>query len=291
MKTKVLYIIGIALIALGIVAFVVGFAGVGFDTDKLSGPAYETKTVQTNGAEITSVKIEADVADVVVKQGDEFSMTYQENSNFTFNAIINGSEIKLTEKKKWTFLVFSIRGPVISVTVPTLGANASISVENDTGDLTIDGGAYDSIRFSSDTGDATIKNAVTGTLYAESDTGEISLSKTVATTATIGSDTGDIEMNDCTYGDIKIEVDTGDIDLMQISTGTLNIESSTGDVSFKGMLSLATIETDTGDIEMELVDTGYSVSYRTNTGKARIRQDVGTKPITITTDTGDITVK
>ena len=123
------------------------------------------------------------------------------------------------------------------------------------------------------------------------DTGDTVLDGISYKTVSLQTDTGDIVMKDVTGAGQTISSDTGDIVLAGAFTGTSGIEVDTGDVSFSCQAPLKDLNMDlktgTGDI---VIAEGGNVVRETDSVPASYTQTGGGSKLTVTSDTGDITV-
>lgn len=187
----------------------------------------------------------------------------------------------------------------------TVSGNATVKgleLKSSTGDIDMRG--------------ATIKS-LSG-ISMETDTGWLSLGKFDTVSLSIKGNTGDVYIHDgVVTGETKIQLTTGDLTIVNsLISSKIETKASTGDVTFKGNLKASTlsIETSTGEIESDdgvvdaesiVIDTStadvkmtlkgklsdYTVLIDQSTGDSNISNSVGgSRTLNISVSTGDIEI-
>lgn len=152
------------------------------------------------------------------------------------------------------------------------GITGNIDVRDDSGELTIDGGA--SVRVIDGSGGLTISN-VSGDLYVDDDSGELAISKVggavevtdgsgnltiehVAGLVTVHDDSGELSVSDVT-GDVNVVDGSGNLSIVQV-TGTVTIDDGSGNITVEQTGGLIIEEAGSGSVNFHHIQGRVSVN-------------------------------
>lgn len=226
--------------------------------------------------EFDSVKLDLDIMDVKISEGDEASIHY-ECSDSRFVPVINCENGVLTAKQKKVKLNFNTKGIKCKMvlTIPRGKKLKDIDVNDSVGDVKSENITGDVFNASLSTGDLKIAAGSFDEINISSSTGDIKLNDCNLGNATISGNTGDIELEDCVFDDAK---------------GNMSISTNTGDVKIKGCNDLGLyktdFKTDIGDVSVNGKE--YKKHYTEDAAPESNKDNISS--FTISTNIGDISV-
>ena len=283
-------ITAVCLLLTGGIIFVVAFGSTGWKFSAFTSVVVQTETYEEKeDSPISTLVIDFETADIVVKEGDALSVEYPLIKNRRGKAMNqvtvqdkDGTLSVSDEYTSWGHIgIWGFSDIILTVTIPK-GRVLTLDWETDTGDI--------------QTGAATLV-CETEALFT-TNTGDVDAENITAQKISVDTDTGDVELQNCTAEAIFIETSTGDVELSgSVVAPTVNVETDTGDVSTDECVLEAesvTFTTDTGDVEITLAGAAsdYTITVETDTGNSNLASGGnGSKKLSITTDTGDIQVR
>ncbi len=287
MKTifKIFLIVGACLLFIGGGIFLVAFAKADFNIRALS-PTKNREEYYEETSTVTSLTIDYNVADVtfVTTDSDKLSVSY----TCPYNRKGDLNEIKVTEENGTLSIVERTKQHISLGFINFYDHRVRVNVPKD---RVLD------ITIQTNTGDISLGDGTFGKIHLDSDTGDISLGAITATEIKICLNTGDVEFNGAiATSTLAIETDTGEVNFNgAITTDTLGIKTSTGDIDGDGVITAQTVEiqTSTGDIELVFAgaQSDYTIIAETNTGDQNIHSGGnGEKKLSVTCSTGDIEI-
>jgi len=264
----------------------------------------ETKKID----DFKKLKIETSVTDIIVKKGEENSVTYYlpEDRVPDIKQKDGVLEIKETEDNDIYILNFgfvSEADAYITVTVADAETMRDIVITGSTADVNIEGlNAGGSINLS--TGDVFLKNNTMTDVEINTSTGDIDLSGCTLDSLRTETSTGKVKISDTKIaGKYEAGSSTGDIDLKNTELKAMAAEGSTLDITLNRVeLESLKVNTSTGEVKADLTgsEDEFSVKIYSNTGDIDINgrefekkyesRDLTSKEINIETSTGDVTL-
>jgi len=205
------------------------------------------------------------------------------------NIGINLKEIKITlYLPEGSYNYLKIRTDTGDATVSDGFLFDTIILNGDTADFELFSGAVNKLEAETDTGSVAV-DGTGGRVSINTDTGNITIRSSSCAGIGIETDTGRITMENVNCEFLKIDSDTGKAVLKSvIATGRFDIESDTGDISFDGCdAEEISIETDTGDVEGTVL-TDKTFVARSRTGDVWVPRDTVGGKCYINSSTGDI---
>lgn len=228
------------------------------------------KVIEEIYEEITDIKIDSNMADIVIKESNENNIKLvvygdkDKSSAFMNNNVLN---VKVRMKKCRGFC-FNSKIAKVEISIPTTYKNKLV-IYDDVGDIKIGNFKELVLKIVTDSGDIDIDNV---------------------NKANIKADTGDIDINK--INDVTINTNVGDIKLGSVNK-YLNIDTDTGNIKIEkaNLTKNSKIKTDVGDVKIK--STNAYVDAKTDVGDIKIDNNNRKSEIelAIKTDVGDIKVK
>ena len=328
-KTTYLIVISVITIVCVIAGSIYHFGdfelGWGFPWGFPWGAVKETKvtSVETDDGKVTADTVDLDefsnididlrIMDVIIEQGDSYSISY-ECSKKKFVPVIIVADDVLSVHQRHDKLGWNTGNAkcVMTITVPEKKFE-EVKVSNDTGDISIINISGKTFTISADTGDVAMTGTDGQSLELYVDTGDLEIAECTFTKTQISEDTGDVKLNNSDFGDTVITADTGDIKITESKLENAEISDNTGDIKLMdcsfGISSCdIKIMSDTGDVMVEGFNdlNNYKTDFSTDMGSvsvngtnfkkhyyedAVISSDTdNNNRFTITTDIGDVVV-
>ena len=317
-------VIGLLILAAGIVLAGISFAVMGFSFGGFNGEKYEAVTTEI-GTDYTKIDIHAKIEDIRILRIDAKAPTLRvvcsENSRLKHTVTVENDTltIRSVDTRKWyDHIGINVSGkPEIVLYIPVFPY--VLDIETDTGDVEIqDHSLGNDIRIRTDTGDVYVQDAVGVNVFVQTDTGDIRWTyreappakkvnivgnlSLITSTGHIRAEnagcagdlflqvsTGKTLLENCRFANLESTGSTGDMTLKDtIVQGDLKIRRSTGDVKLEDSdAAVIHIETDTGDVTGTLLSPKVFFT-ETDTGKVQVPRSVTGGGCEITTSTGDI---
>ena len=294
-STKVLLLLGTALILIGVILYLGVMNMLGWDFGKLSTIQYETNTYEIS-EQVLDIDIRTNTADItlVATQEQEVKVVCyeQQKSKHNVSAEDGKLRIELHDQRKWYEKIgINFKTSSITVYLPQ-GQLGMLEIRATTGDVKIDRNiSFAEMDVSLNTGDVTNHASVTGALKIEATTGDIFVKELSASACSLSTNTGNIEVADvqCS-GEVKIHVSTGDVSVKNVTCGQFVSAGTTGDVHMVNVISSMgmDLERSTGDIVLDRCD-GQTLKIRVTTGDVR-GSLLSNKIFAVKTGTGKIDV-
>ena len=320
-------IVGILILALGLVVSGISFALMGFSFNSFAKEKYESVTTEI-GTEFTAIDIRGNTENIRLCRIDQNfpeirtpRVVCSENSWLKHTVTVENDTltIRSVDTRKWyDHIGVNVSGkPEIVLYVPAKPYD--LKVETDTGDVELRGrSAYGGIDIRTDTGDVRCEAETNGSVSIQTATGDIvwedpedpgplliagDMALSVSTghiritnlncdgKASVHVSTGKTEMERFTCVSLESTGSTGRITLTEVIAGdSISIQRSTGDVTFERCDAPdIRVKTDTGDVTGTLL-TGKEFLTETDTGKVDVPRYAPGGTCEIKTDTGDIKI-
>ncbi|MDO5100827.1 MAG: DUF4097 family beta strand repeat-containing protein [Eubacteriales bacterium] len=279
-------------------------------------PEY-AETVYPVSADFRHIKVNGDTEKILFARSTDGSCRVEcyEDKDHPHTVTVRDNSLLIERdrhKRKWRFMNGFLSEQIITVYLPE-AVYETLSIEGATGDTEIPAElTFDSISVSLDTGDVSCQASARKDIDLKTDTGDVTVSAVMADSLTLSSDTGRIEASDIGVNkELTIDQDTGKTVLQNVICGSLTATGDTGKFELTNLLAsgAVSITTDTGAIELQLCDaatlslgtntgdiSGTLLSDKTfltesDTGKINVPKTTIGGSCTLTTVTGDITIK
>lgn len=315
MSKKTLFVLSAACILFGAILFAGAMTMVKWNFKLLSTVKYETN--EHHVAEpFDRISVLTDTARVVFEPSEDGRTTvvcHERTKSPHAVSVRDGVlTVELTEHRRWyEYIGLDFGNPTVTVRLPA-GAYAALTVQTKTGDVSLPSDfSFDAARLRAGTGSICISSSVSGMLSVETGTGNVSVEKLSAGALDLSVSTGRIRVSDVRVsGGVSLESSTGKIILVGLECQSLASESDTGSVFLTDVIAAGKmkIECDTGSVRLERcdaadidieTDTGSIVGTllseklfdaKSDTGRVRTPEPVGTEPCRLRTDTGRIEI-
>ncbi|MGM9642166.1 MAG: DUF4097 family beta strand repeat-containing protein [Eubacteriales bacterium] len=317
MKNKSLgtVIVAVLLTVAGIALACAALIMIDFDFLRLSTDDFEEVTHVIEG-DFDGLRIEVDTHDVSILPSEDGAcrLVVHESEKVKFRIEQKGGVLEITvdNNMKWyDHIGISFGKKSFTLYLPE-NEYESLSVSTDTGNIDVpDGFAFGDVSLETDTGDVDICGVVCNALDIDGETGKIKLMDVSADRITAQTSTGDVTLLEVKCNEIRARTSTGFVHLEEAnSTGITDVKTGTGKVSLNKCVSGEfRIETNTGDVKFDASDadeiwvktgtgsvSGYLLTEKlftvnTGTGKIDVPESHGDKRCSITTGTGNITIR
>lgn len=237
---RTIYLLAITVITIAAVIVGTGIHAGGFGLFRINGNSIggiEDVVVLDN---FDRIEFDTDVADISIKEGTDYKIHYRCTKNMIPEWQVADKKLKVINKKKE--ILFGVNNNCrIEITVPRGSELTLVNIQNDVGDVEIDG-------------------ILTKECNVESNVGDIDLNNVTMENSVMNSDTGDIEIKKSTFTDLDLSSDVGSI----------TVESSQRLTDYAFDLS-----TDVGEIEFNNEEYGKKYRRDGENGKITIQGDVG----------------
>lgn len=269
-----LFKVGLIVLIIGVLITFAGFAGIGFDFNKIS-----TREIVTDVVEISDefVNIEIDVTEenitfIECEEG-ESKVILTHNKAYKSTIKVKGDTLVISEKgiTKWTdFIGEGGDTPKLEIYLPA-GEYGKLNIDMASADVSVDE------RFVFDKYDI------------DSASGDIKISGAEPSVVNIDASSGSVYLLDMKCGDIDIDTSSGDVCLENVTAGSVDIDASSGDISFINSLADGIdVDTASGDIVFNMSDAD---SIKINTASGDVSGTLlSGKDFDVDTASGDVDV-
>lgn len=314
-KMKIWLVIGVFLVAAGVILFAVAMMECNWDFTKLDTGKYQTNSYVINEA-FSNISMRTDTADisfVTSEDGNCKVVCYEtEKVKHAIDVQDDVLTIYVVDQREWhEYIGINAGTPKITVYLPQT-QYAALCIKESTGDIEIPKDfTFESMDILSSTGDVTNYASASEEIKIKTSTGDISVENICAETLDLSVSTGRVRVaGTVCEGDVHINVSTGKTEVADVKCKNLVSDGDTGDISLKNVIAAETfsiqrstgdlklnacdaaeifIETDTGDITGSLL-TDKVFLTQTDTGDVDVPKTTTGGRCEITTDTGDIKI-
>lgn len=211
-------------------------------------------TVEGSLTAFTHVEVKGAVADVSFFPGDAYALFVEYGPKERWDYELNGDTLTITGSG--IFNPFPVvERATISVTYPADAQLASVDVDLDVGDITVDSAKGEVCFLDTDVGDVNATNSIFVELTCGVDTGNIWVEGGYFSTLDCGSNVGDVSISGVSAGNqAKLSTDVGDIIAVLAGSSrdcSMDLETSIGDVWVDNCLMDDEYETDEGHYILE----------------------------------------
>lgn len=327
--TKVVLIVGGAMVALGIVFSILGIMVFKNTYKKDTSKAPEQKVVVISDS-FTNIEVSEISDEVIIKPSEngEVKVEYYDYDELEHDVEVSGDTLKVIVKDIhdgdpwWTRIQFgfdleriinnadydtqtviylpedsygSLKINTVSgeVDVPEKYAFNDVMIYTTSGYITSDCTATGNVDVGTVSGEITFSSVNADKFKASSTSGSVKLSGSkVSGAVNIDTVSGDITFNDVTSGSVKIDTTSGEITLGDVESSDLNTNSVSGEVSFTNLTAGdVNIDTTSGDVTGTITgDHEYDVD--TVSGDISLPSDIqGEAMVSISTVSGDVDIE
>lgn len=271
---KAYVMIPIILLAVGLLAFVVGMSFEGWDFSVISNKDMVTNQYEWNET-VKDITVRADAADITflpAKDNVCRVVCYEHARALHTVELADGMlDIRVEDNKRFYEYMVDFSHPKVTVYLPA-GKYGRLLIEQKTGDVTIrENFTFDEMNIDATTADIDCFASAEGQMKLSATTGDITLKNVTAGDVVLSVTTGDMELEKVkSHGDMSISLSTGDAELENVECESITVKGTTADISMDNVISTGKwdIRTTTGDVTFERCDAG-EMYIRVRTGKVR----------------------
>ncbi len=260
-----------------------------------------------------SLEVDIDFADIEIRESDHFGIEYCIRENCDLIQKMQGDTMTITQKKPIGTSEFNFFS-VGSVTIKGLSENEhvkiyvpkgenfdTISIKNDSGDITLDDLIAEKLTIQDSFGNITAKKLNVKEAGIQVESGDITINEVEAEQFTVEDsfgmvnvrnavvverivasvESGDIEFENMDANDIQLDTSFGNIEGGTLTADTLALEVESGDCEIKDLSGgTAEVNLQFGNVDMGLRETvdAYSVKVNSEFGAIEVNgEDMGTK--------------
>lgn len=200
------------------------------------------KTAMTSGQNdydeaVEEIKIDVDAANIVIEEGDKFSVEYNLPENAEPVVEFKNGVYSFKSKMSMHLAPFDIGNDMkVEVTVPEGTDLKSIFLELDAGNVSLEGLKTDKIRIESKAGNIEMDEMKTDTLEIESNAGNITISDLKTDKAKLEIDAGNIEIKDSEIDNIEASTDAGNVTVNDSTVNSGMCRTDFGNVELTGKI-------------------------------------------------------
>lgn len=247
----ILFIIGVGLMG---IAVLLGVHNRSFTNNRffnfIINPKLE-KLEYTVVDEFDSIDLNVDVADIVIKEGEEFAIEYELYEGSKYEVRNNTLYVDKYKGKQINIgLNMGTKDAYLTIYIPKDKEINIKNIEVDMGDVKIINGSdwkINNINIDADMGDIEIEGKVEGKIDIEADMGDVDIKGYLQCDISVGADMGDVDI--CTY--YKEEYYNYEID---VDMGEKNIEKNGGEMLEGDYRFDIEVECDMGDVTLTFED-------------------------------------
>lgn len=220
----------------------------------------------------TNIDLACDAYDIVITQGDSYSVSYPEYNNIHTTYSIENDTLKLESKSEHT-VNFSLSGTsnsdyALVLTIPSKQALNEITLKSCSGDIELSHLNFDHINGTANYGDIILSHLSGNALELTADDGDVTISNTELTSGNFVLNYGDFDISSTSVSDFTLANDSGDFSAEKFTsdTATLNLHYGDADAESSTIMNL-TATLDSGDCDLELKGrkSDYSLDLTSDT--------------------------
>ncbi|MBO4901985.1 MAG: DUF4097 family beta strand repeat protein [Lachnospiraceae bacterium] len=309
---KIILLVALCMLPVGILLAILGlrFGGKatwGLDLNNMK--YYENTNMQEKTVSLDafdSIVLDVSSADIMIKTGDSYSLTYRTPEDREPEVKQSGSEVRIKQNidNRLVFTFFSnIEGERFILTVPKDSKEYQLTVDATSGDIVVDKVAV-SGRITLSSGDVALRDFDGGRLNLQGTSGDLEVDGVNMNTLYVKTSSGDMSVQNGTIGDLSLAATSGDINLGKVTSDTFTFDLSSGDVDLiDSKISQIRGAVTSGDVDMRLLgnEKDYDYDLSVTSGDIEIngdekdehyiRDEGCANKITVSTTSGDIDIR
>lgn len=298
---KVFIILGVLLLAAGIILFIGGMSAVGWDFSALNTVRYENRTYEEQSGSVTALQVDYTDAAIAVEYSEtaeKISVSYpvRQNERGEDTAEIEISKengvLSITEHQNWQNNLFQWNidldihfggednSPVVRITLPA-GREYSLTLGTGNGSIRLQAnGALSSLALHTEN----------GSIRAQAET-----PLHIGGNATFQTENGSVTVSNIeAEGDLALHTSNGSVSAENVSAKNITVTTEHGDVTLTDAAAdtALTAQTSTGRISLCGEIAANSLTAKTETGAILLRDGtIDANAIDLSTETGSITAE
>ena len=202
---------------------------------------------------LSEIIMDIDWAEISIKTGDEFSVSYCVPSVLEPNVELKNGTLEINTPSSNLNLNFRNANfdNYIIVTIPADSELARISVDVDAGEVNLEDLNVSKLQVAADAGNIQLDSITSTRMEIEADAGNLEIRKSSADTLNIDVAAGNVELYDSTIGTITAEVDAGNIESHDCTIENGTCDTDLGNISLKGNIGDVSAHTSLGNAYTE----------------------------------------
>ena len=290
---KVFIILGVLLLAAGIILFIGGMSAVGWDFSALNTVRYENRTYEEQSGSVTALQVDYTDAAIAVEYSEtaeKISVSYPVRQNEHGE---DTAEIKITEENgtlpvadhvEWEKNLFQCslgNSPVVRITLPA-GREYSLTLGTGNGSIRLQANGAELSSLALHTENGSIRAQAETPLH-------------IGGNATFQTENGSVTVSNIeAEGDLALHTSNGSVSAENVSAKNITVTTEHGDVTLTDAAADTALkaQTSTGRISLCGEIAANSLTAKTETGAILLRDGtIDANAIDLSTETGSITAE
>ena len=252
--------VAVAVLIVGVVVMLAGFAMAGFDLNALaSGGALVSRQYEAEG-DVTELVVADRNADIIITPSEDgkVRLTCWENEEAAYDIREEGGRLyieKIEQRQNGlgAWFGFHLNGK-LEIELP---AGAHVDISNGNGAVRVDGGdgvSFPTVTIATDNGPIAVRNVSAGAVALGTDNDSVTVENMSADTLRVETDNGSIDLNGVQADDISLRTGNDNVRMEGVEADALEAVTDNGDVTFDGLTvrESLSLQTDNGDIRGQL---------------------------------------
>lgn len=252
--------VAVAVLIVGVVVMLAGFAMAGFDLNALaSGGALVSRQYEAEG-DVTELVVADRNADIIITPSEDGKarLTCWENEEAAYDIREEGGRLyieKIEQRQNGlgAWFGFHLNGK-LEIELP---AGAHVDISNGNGAVRVDGGdgvSFPTVTIATDNGPIAVRNVSSGAVALGTDNDSVTVENMSADTLRVETDNGSIDLNGVQADDISLRTGNDNVRMEGVEADALEAVTDNGDVTFDGLTvrESLSLQTDNGDIRGQL---------------------------------------
>lgn len=250
----------VAILIVGVVLALTGFALAGFDFGNLNtGGALVERQYEAEGDVVELVVADRN-ADIVITPSEDGKarLTCWENEEMAYDIREEGCRLYIEKVEQrqsglGAWFGFHLNGK-LEIELP---AGAHVDISNGNGAVRVDGGdgvSFPTVTIATDNGPIAVRNVSAGAVALGTDNDSVTVENVSADTLRVETDNGSIDLNGVQADDISLRTGNDNVRMEGVDADALEAVTDNGDVTFDGLTvrESLSLQTDNGDIRGQL---------------------------------------
>lgn len=252
--------VAVAVLIVGVVVMLAGFAMAGFDLNALaSGGTLVSRQYEAEG-DVTELVVADRNADIVITPSEDGKarLTCWENEEMAYDIREEGCRLYIEKVEQrqnglGAWFGFHLNGK-LEIELP---AGAHVDISNGNGAVRVDGGdgvSFPTVTIATDNGPIAVRNVSSGAVALGTDNDSVTVENMSADTLRVKTDNGSIDLNGVQADDISLRTGNDNVRMEGVEADALEAVTDNGDVTFDGLTvrESLSLQTDNGDIRGQL---------------------------------------
>ena len=253
--------VAVAVLIVGVVVMLAGFAMAGFDLNALaSGGTLVSRQYEAEG-DVTELVVADRNADIIITPSEDgkVRLTCWENEEATYDireqdGMLYIEKVEQQQNGLGAWFGFHQSGK-LEVELP---AGVALDISNDNGAVQVDGGdagiSFPTVTIATDNAPIELRGAQVGAISLRNDNDSVTVENVIAETLNAETDNAPITLNGVQAGTITLRTGNDNVRMESVEADALEVVTDNGDVTFGGLTvrESLSLQTDKGDIRGEL---------------------------------------